>query len=89
MKFKQATIIACKPLSNYCVWIRFDDGLEGVVDLNHLVGRGVFEEWNSIRFFEKVYVDPETHTLAWNKDIDLDPYVLREQILETYKKKYK
>ncbi len=30
---KKARIIACEPKPNYCVWIRFDDGLAGVVDL--------------------------------------------------------
>lgn len=82
MESKRAKIVSCKPLSNYRIWIRFDDGLEGKVDLKHLLGKGVFEAWESIEFFEQVYIDPITHTLTWNEDIDLDPYVLREQILK-------
>ncbi|HEV7735833.1 MAG TPA: DUF2442 domain-containing protein [Chlamydiales bacterium] len=81
-KFK---IVACKPLPNYHIWIRFDDGLEGEVDLNHLVGKGVFEVWNSIDFFNNVRVDSKSDTVAWGEDIDLDAYVLREKI-ETKKK---
>lgn len=87
MEFKKVRIISCKPLANYHVWLRFDDGLEGEVDLSHLVGKGVFEAWNSIEFFNQVYIDPQTHTLAWNEDIDLDPYVLREKILNNNRKK--
>jgi hypothetical protein len=82
MEFKRAKIIACKPKPNYRVWIRFDDGLEGEVDLSDLVGKGVFEAWKSVDFFNQVKVDPKTDTLAWGDDIDLDPYVLREKILK-------
>lgn len=77
---KRVKIVACKPLPHYRVWIRFDDGLEGEVDLNHLVGKGVFEAWKSVEFFNQVKVDPKTDTLCWGEDIDLDPYVLRERI---------
>jgi hypothetical protein len=80
MEFKRAKIIACKPKPNYRVWILFDDGLEGEVDLSDLVGKGVFEAWKSIDFFNQVKVDPRTDTLAWGDNIDLDPYVLREKI---------
>lgn len=81
MENKRAKIVACKPLPNYHIWIRFDDGLEGDVDLNHLVGKGVFEAWESVEFFNQVHVDPKSDTLAWGEDIDLDPDVLREKIV--------
>ena len=80
MEFRRAKIIACKPKPNYRVWIRFDDGLEGEVDLSDLVGKGVFKAWESVDFFNQVRVDPKTDTLAWGDDIDLDPYVLKERI---------
>lgn len=80
MEFQRAKIAACKALPNYQVWIRFEDGLEGIVDLSHLVGRGVFAAWESVAFFEQVRIDPKTDTLSWGEEIDLDPYVLREQI---------
>lgn len=81
MEFKRARILECKPRPNYRVWIRFDDGLEGEVDLSDLVGKGVFEAWKSIDFFNQVRVDPKTETLTWGDEIDLDPYVLREKII--------
>ena len=87
MEFKRARIIACKPRPNYCVWIRFDDGLEGEVDLNDLVGQGVFAAWESMAFFNKVHIDPKTDTLSWGDEIDLDPYVLREKITTQKKSK--
>ncbi len=81
MKFKRAKIVACEARPKYRVWIQFDDGLEGEVDLSHLVGKGVFEAWKSVEFFNQVRVDPKSDTLAWGNDIDLDPYTLRERLL--------
>ena len=37
-------IVAAHALSDYCLHLQFDDGVEGVVDLaSHLSFRGVFE----------------------------------------------
>ncbi len=80
MGFKKAKIISCESRSNYRVWIQFDDGLEGEVDLSHLVGKGIFKAWESVDFFNQVKIDPESETLTWGDEIDLDPYVLREKL---------
>lgn len=80
MEFNRAKIVKCKPQENYKLWIQFDDGLAGVVDLKKLAGKGVFSAWNSIDFFNTVYIDKKTDTVAWGEDLDLDPYVLRDQI---------
>ncbi|MEN9654457.1 MAG: hypothetical protein RL235_569 [Chlamydiota bacterium] len=78
---KRVKIVACKPRPHYRVWVRFDDGLQGEVDLSDLVGKGVFEAWKSVAFFNQVRVDPVNDTLTWGEDIDLDPYVIREKII--------
>lgn len=82
MEFQRAIIVECKPQPDYRLWIRFSDGLSGVVDVSYLVGQGVFSAWKSVDFFNKVYIDPKTQTVAWEGDLDLDPYVLREKISE-------
>lgn len=87
MKFHRAKIVKCEPHDNYTLWILFDDGLNGQVDLKNLVGRGVFSVWNSIEFFKSAYVDKKTETVAWGEDLDLDPYVLRDQIIASKKQK--
>lgn len=69
-------IVAVKPLPAYRVWLRFTNGAEGEVDLSHLVGRGVFADWNDPAEFAKVSVDPATQTICWPGGIDLDPDVL-------------
>ena len=81
MVFRRARITACKPRANYKLWICFDDGLAGEVDLKGLVGRGIFAAWNSVEFFNAVHIDKTSETVAWGEDLDLDPYVLREQVI--------
>lgn len=83
MEFHRARVIKCEPQDNYKLWLLFDDGLSGEVDLKNLVGRGVFSVWNSIDFFKSVYIDKRTETVAWGEDLDLDPYVLRDQIISS------
>ena len=87
MEFRRARIIKCQPHENYKLWLLFDDGICGEVDLKKLVGKGVFSVWNSIEFFNSVYIDKKTDTVAWGEDLDLDPYVLRDQIISE-KKRY-
>ena len=86
MNFRRAKIIVCVPHENYKIWIQFDDGLSGEVDLSYLAGKGVFRAWSSSEFFNSAHVDPKSNTIAWGEDIDLDPYVLREKVEEGKKK---
>ena len=43
-------------MANYKLFLRFDDDVSGLVDLNDLAGRGVVEAWKSDGVFEKVRV---------------------------------
>lgn len=81
MVFRRARIKACKPGADYKLWLCFDDGLSGEVDLKSLVGKGIFAAWNSIDYFNSVHIDKTSETVVWGEDLDLDPYVLREQII--------
>jgi len=64
--------IEVKPLDNYRLWVKFSDGVEGVVDLSEFVGDGVFALWSDYREFEKVHIGPSGE-IAWNDQIDLCP----------------
>jgi hypothetical protein len=57
-------IVAAKALPNYRLWVSFEDGIEGEVDLSDLVGKGVFQVWQDPVEFAKVYVDHQTATVA-------------------------
>ena len=85
MNFSPARIIACEARPNYILWVCFEDGVEGEVNLANLVGIGVFQAWESLEFWQSVRVNPESETVAWGEEIDLDPYVLKQNILDSQK----
>jgi hypothetical protein len=64
--------IEIKALSNYRLWIRFDDGVEGVIDLSHLVGKGIFRLWNDFSAFKKVYIGKHGE-IVWSDDLEICP----------------
>ena len=74
-------IVDVKPLGEYRLYLRFEDGAEGIVDLaEHLAFRGVFEPLRDPAYFARVRVDSELGTIAWPNGADLDPYVLHSQV---------
>lgn len=64
-----------KALSGYRIWLRYEDGVEGEVDLSHLVGRGVFNAWRTRPFFESVRIG-EHGGIVWSEEIELCPDAL-------------
>ena len=46
--------LAVAAKADYRTWIRYDDGVEGTVDLSDLAGRGVFQAWSDPAFFSAV-----------------------------------
>ena len=63
-------LIEVKPLPNYRLWLKYADGVEGVVDLSDWVGRGVFALWNDEHEFLKAYATRSA--VIWNDAVDLD-----------------
>jgi len=70
-------IVYVKPLENYRLFLRFEDGVEGEVDLaNSIRFDGVFELLKAHNYFIKVFVNSEIGTICWPNGADLDPDVL-------------
>lgn len=68
-------IVELKALPNYRLWLRYEDTVEGEVDLSDLAGKGVFAAWKERGFFESVRID-ESGGLAWGDSLDLCPDAL-------------
>ena len=78
-------IVHAEPLKDYRLKIRFSDGLEGVVDLSNLVGKGIFSSWKNPKKFAQVAVDPECHTVCWPGGLDLAPDALYEDVRKQHR----
>jgi hypothetical protein len=65
--FKPASVT---PLPDYRLKLVFPDGVEGEVDLSHLVGRGVFAAWQDPHAFNEVSIG-DAGQLHWTDEIEL------------------
>jgi hypothetical protein len=68
-------IIEVTPLTNYRLWLKFEDGTEGEISIADLISfTGVFAPLQDEMFFKQVRV--EYGTVTWANGADLDPLVL-------------
>ena len=68
-------LIEVRALDSYRLWLRYADGVEGVVDLSDHVGKGVFAAWEDPRVFARVTIG-SSGELVCNDEVDLDPDAL-------------
>ena len=56
-----------RPLDNLKIWLEYEDGVEGIVDLSDMKDKGVFKAWNDRAFFERVHIDAKGD-VSWGCD---------------------
>ncbi len=62
-----------KALEAYRIWVKFEDGVEGIYDLAPIMARGkLFKRWEDRCFFEDVVVDGEWRAIVWGDQGDLE-----------------
>ena len=71
-------VVEVEPLTGHWIRATFSDGAVKEIDLGELFAAGgVFTPIRDRReIFEQVSVNPETHTVEWPGEVDLDPEVL-------------
>ncbi|XGV97078.1 MAG: DUF2442 domain-containing protein [Leptolyngbya sp. BL-A-14] len=70
-------IVEAQPIEPYCLHLRYEDGVEGVVDLEQMIDfSGIFAPLQDPAYFAQVQIHPELGTLVWSNGADLDPDVL-------------
>ncbi len=74
-------IVEVRALDGYRLYLRFEDGVQGEVDLGTIIRfDGVFAPLKERAHFEQVHVNPELGTVCWPSGADLDPDVLYARI---------
>ena len=73
-----------QPLDEYRVRLVFSDGFERTIDLSPYLKGPIFEAVRDPDYFRKVQVDPETGTIAWPNGADIDPIVLRYDLVPAW-----
>ena len=67
--------VAVEPRDGFRIWVRYDDGVEGELDVSHLARMPIFAVWNDREFFEGVHIN-EYGAVSWGfpdgDDMELD-----------------
>ena len=70
-------VVKVEYLDDYRLHLRFEDGVEGVINVSDLVKfTGVFAPLEDKAYFAQVRVNPDIGTICWPNAADLDPDVL-------------
>ncbi len=77
-----------RPLKKYKLAVTFNNGKEGVVDLSHLAGEGVFKTWDEEDNFSKVFISEESKAITWPGGIDIDTYKIYSTITGLHPKDF-
>ena len=73
-------LIKARYVRDYVVWLRFDDGAMGEVDLSDRLYGPVFQPLKDREYFQTFEVDQELHTLVWPNGADFAPEFLHESV---------
>jgi hypothetical protein len=73
-----ADIINVRYVRDYTVWLEFDDGTQGEVDISF---KGpVFEPLRNVEYFKQVRVNADLGTIVWPNGADVAPETLYERL---------
>jgi len=72
-------VIAVRHVHDYVIWVKFEDGTEGEIDLSSELCGPMFEPLKELEYFRGVAV-AEYGTIAWPNGADVAPEFLYERI---------
>ena len=64
--------IRVEPREGYRIYVEYDDGARGEVDLSHNAGLGIFKVWDEPGVFERVHIT-EDGAIGWGNELDICP----------------
>lgn len=73
-------VVEVRYVRDYVVWLRFQNGASGEVDLRPSLRGRVFEPLRDLEYFKQVRVDSEIGTIVWPNGADVAPETLYERL---------
>lgn len=81
MKCTILDVVKVKVLDDYCLWLEFDNGKSGVVDISKIVPfQGVFAPLKNKNYFSCVKINTDIGTICWENGADISPAILFKNI---------
>ena len=76
-------VLEVRHVRDYTLWLCFQDGACGEVDLRASLRGTVFEPLRDVEYFKQVRVDPEIGTIVWQNGADIAPETLHARLRVT------
>ncbi len=73
-------VVDVRYVRGYVLWLKFEDGSEGEIDLTSSLRGPVFEPLKDIGYFKQVRLNPELGTIVWPNGADIAPETLHQRI---------
>jgi hypothetical protein len=73
-------LVEARYARDFVIWLRFDDGTEGEVDLAGELAGPIFEPLRDQAYFRCFTLSPQLHTIVWPNGADLAPEFLHERV---------
>ena len=74
-------VVEARYEKGFRIWLRFNDGTQGVVDLAGELYGEMFEPLKQLSKFRLFHVDPELETVVWENGADLAPEYLKDRLI--------
>ncbi len=69
-----------KYIKDYSLWLSFDDGTEGTIDLYKYLQGAIFNPLKNKEIFNQVILDDELKTISWPNGADFAPEFLKNNL---------
>lgn len=76
-------LMEARHVSQFTLFLRFSDGVEGEVDLQSELYGPMFEPLKNPDLFKSFMLHPELHTLVWPNGADFSPEFLHDKLRVT------
>ena len=76
-------VVEVRYVRDYTLWLRFQDGSSGEVDISPSFKGPIFEPLRDLNFFRQVRVDTEIGTIVWPNGADVAPETLYDRLRVT------
>jgi hypothetical protein len=73
-------IAEAKYVEGHQILVRYENGLEGIVDFSNQPRRGVFSDWDNMDFFRAFRVSEFGDTIEWSDNVDIAPEYIYSKV---------
>jgi len=73
-------VVEARYLHDYTVWLKFEDGTAGEVDLRGELHGPIFEPLRDLKYFRRFMVSKDLGTISWPNGADFAPEFLYERL---------